>query len=85
MNLIYDTGSDWLVVESAKCSNCQSNYDPEASDFFVDIGGRNESKVYGSFMRVEGRTVQDQVCLKKREVCIDPFNFFLVTDQSGIP
>lgn len=91
---MFDTGSDWLVVESAICenpekivteNNCLSAYNPNFSANFVDLGEETETKVYGSFMRVEGRQVQDQVCLKKRDVCIDPFNFFLVTEQSGIP
>ena len=34
-NLIYDTGSDWVVVSSAQCSSCKGSeekYDPEASN-----------------------------------------------------
>ena len=34
-NLIYDTGSDWVVVASAQCSSCKGSeekYDPEASN-----------------------------------------------------
>ena len=25
MDVVYDTGSDWLVVEGATCSNCEGN------------------------------------------------------------
>ena len=25
MDMVYDTGSDWLVVEGATCSNCEGN------------------------------------------------------------
>ena len=60
-------------------------YNPNSSEYFAEFGGRNESKTYGSFIHIEGRTVQDQICLKKQDVCIEPFNFFLVTDQYGIP
>ena len=36
-------------------------------------------------MHVEGKTVQDQVCLKSFSLCMDPFDFFLITEQFGIP
>ena len=29
--------------------------------------------------------MKDQVCLQKTSRCIDPFTFFLVSDQHGIP
>jgi len=32
MDIVYDTGSDWLVVEGSECSNCEGNtYDIEPS------------------------------------------------------
>ena len=32
MDVVYDTGSDWLVVEGHECVNCQGNvYDPADS------------------------------------------------------
>ena len=84
--MIYDTGSDWLVVEGAECKKCKGQlYDPQASAFFEQVDGRTESKTYGSFMSVKGLTVKDQVCLIKKDVCIDPMYFFLVSDQTGIP
>ena len=51
-----------MVVESAGCKNCQGLdlYDPTQSSYFVDTsGGREEEKVYGSFMHVVGGTAQD--------------------------
>lgn len=36
MDVYYDTGSDWLVVEGDSCSNCEGNtYD---ITFSVEIG-----------------------------------------------
>jgi hypothetical protein len=33
MDVIYDTGSDWLVMEGKNCTNCDDNtYDPDTSD-----------------------------------------------------
>lgn len=32
MDVVYDTGSDWLVVEGNNCSSCEGNvYDPTDS------------------------------------------------------
>ena len=37
MDLVYDTGSDWLVVEGSDCSNCQGNtYNPRDSEGFPE-------------------------------------------------
>lgn len=36
-------------------------------------------------MHVKGKEVQDQVCLKSFSLCMDPLDFFLVTEQFGIP
>ena len=80
-NLIYDTGSDWVVVSSAQCSSCKGSeekYDPEASNNYLEVG-RTEDKTYGYSMSLKGRTVMDQVCLTKKDVCIDPLYFFLVS------
>jgi hypothetical protein len=32
MEVLFDTGSDWLVIYSSKCKNCNGNkYDPKTS------------------------------------------------------
>ena len=32
MDVVYDTGSDWLVIEGIECDNCQGNtFNPEVS------------------------------------------------------
>ena len=32
LNVVYDTGSDWLVIESSTCANCEGDkYDPSVS------------------------------------------------------
>ena len=36
-------------------------------------------------MHVKGTEVQDQVCLKSFSLCMDPLDFFLISDQFGIP
>jgi len=86
MKVIYDTGSDWLLIEGRGCENCKgSKYDPNTSSYYTEVDIRTQSKTYGSFMHVEGKEVQDQVCLKSFSLCMDPLDFFLITDQFGIP
>lgn len=84
--MIIDTGSDWLIVEGADCPKCNGNvYDPATSSYFEEVSYRKETKEYGSFIHIEGKEVKDLVCLGKNQLCIDPFKFFLLSDQFGIP
>lgn len=62
--LIYDTGSDWLVIESAECRSCWgSNYNSTASSSWeADAEPKMDSLMYGSAY-IEGMTGTDDVCL----------------------
>lgn len=86
--VIFDTGSDWLIVNGKGCKSCFGNlYDPSTSDYFVPpdaLKGRTKKR-YGTFVTVEGVIVKDQVCLSPRNVCVDPLEFFFVLDQVGMP
>jgi len=34
LDLVFDTGSDWLVVEGENCDGCEGNrYDPSTSSY----------------------------------------------------
>lgn len=36
MKLIYDTGSDWMVVEGRDCKDCMgARYDPNTSSYYT--------------------------------------------------
>ena len=60
MDLIYDTGSDWMTVEGRDCENCLgSRYDPNTSSYFVTTDLRTQEKTYGDFAHIEGKEVQD--------------------------
>ena len=81
MKLIYDTGSDWLVVEGINCPKCNGNkFDPSESTNFEQVSERKEEKKYGSFVHVTGSEVKDSICLEPFTNCVDPFKFFLVED-----
>ena len=39
LDVVYDTGSDWVVVEGETCGNCEGNtYDPESSTASNRVG-----------------------------------------------
>ena len=50
MDVVYDTGSDWLVVEGEACLNCEGNtYNPRQSEGDArKISTRSSTRKYGS-------------------------------------
>lgn len=85
IKVLFDTGSDWLVVEGRDCENCLgARYDPNTSTYFETVSQVSHSIEYGSFFSLRGKYVRDQVCLRSFSLCVDPFEFFLVEDQKGI-
>jgi hypothetical protein len=84
-NVLFDTGSDWLVLEGKDCKNCKDNkYDPNTSSYFQEGGGIEKYLSYGTFMSVTAKRVQDQVCLKSFSLCVEPVSFMLASEQNGI-
>ncbi len=55
MKVIYDTGSDWLIIEGVDCETCNGNkFDPAQSPYFEKVRERIEDKQYGSFIHIRG-------------------------------
>lgn len=85
--LIYDTGSDWLVVEGADCRSCWgSNYNATASTSWeADAEPKMDTLMYGSAY-IEGMTGTDDVCLDDAQSnCVNKQEIFLVDYQFGLP
>ncbi|MFO0002362.1 MAG: pepsin-like aspartyl protease [bacterium] len=63
-NVVFDTGSDWLVIESSKCKTCQGpqRYEVSQSRNFKQLGMEVSELYYGS-ATLAGYKVSDQVCL----------------------
>jgi len=75
MDVVFDTGSDWLVVEGFGCSNCQGN------TFNGDLSGTPKGnpvseRNYGS-ASLTGTEYTDKVCLYFSQ-CIPDFEYFLI-------
>ena len=68
VTLIFDTGSDWMTVESASCGNCHGiNFDSDSSETFKLVGDSASLREYGS-ATLKGIEVKDKVCLLKDKV-----------------
>ena len=84
LDVVYDTGSDWLVIESIECSNCQGNkYDPKYSN--GDPTAKTQAisqRNYGS-ASLNGYEFYDKVCIDLNH-CLESFEFFMITSQTGI-
>ena len=80
MDVVLDTGSDWLVVESHHCTNCEGNrYDVSSSR---QVGEEISSRIYGS-AQLEGIEYTDTVCFMLT-TCVANFEFFAIYNQTGI-
>jgi len=86
VQVIIDTGSDWLLIEGRECETCKENrYDPSTSSYFKFLNNRTDTKEYGNKFHIRGRQVEDQVCLGFDKACITPFTWYMITQQYGIP
>jgi hypothetical protein len=82
--MIFDTGSNWLWVNSIDCINCPAinvkfNYSSSAT--FKNTG-ESIRLLYGSG-GIRGQHVYDQVCLTQTE-CTKQFSFINVLEQQGL-
>ena len=60
MKLIYDTGSDLMLVEGRDCEDCLGNrYDPNTSSYFEYTSAKTNFRKYGNIIHVEGKYSQD--------------------------
>lgn len=86
LQLIYDTGSDWLVAAGMDCKECAGRvYDYNTSSYFTMINSRKAMKEYGTILHMDGQVVEDQICLNVRNYCVEPFQWFMFSHQYGLP
>lgn len=78
LDVVYDTGSDWVVIEGYECLECQGDkYDmvlsegvPQKVAFTLSV------REYGS-AKLEGYEYSDLVCLRA-DLCVNDFEYFLI-------
>jgi len=85
--LIYDTGSDWIVVESAACRSCfGDNFNSTTSTSWEAHEETRETELMYGSAYIEGVTGTDDVCLDSEQVyCVNKQEMFLIDWQMGIP
>jgi hypothetical protein len=80
MDVVYDTGSDWLVVFGKDCTNCNgTKYDPK---YGIPTTSAVSERHYGS-ASLTGREYRDRVCIDYR-TCAREFEYFSILTQTGL-
>jgi hypothetical protein len=85
LDVIYDTGSDWLAVDTDACKYCyQPVFNASQSTTFTNVTSSEASWLsYGSAY-LEGFNATDNVYLKYTDLGVTNFKFFGITYQEGI-
>ena len=80
MDVIFDTGSDWLVIEDTLCEECEGNTFNGRTG--TRIGARETERTYGNaWMR--GVEYENTICLLL-SACVANFEYFGIWEQEGI-
>lgn len=75
MNVVYDTGSDWLVIFGSDCANCNgTKFDNRDS---IPTTSRTSERLYGS-AALTGREYRNEVCVSFR-ACVREFEYFSIS------
>ena len=81
MQVIFDSASEWLLIESGECETCLGDkYYSESSAFFQVSSGEVVERKFGTIIHLSGVKAIDQVCLVAETVCVNPYAFFMITD-----
>jgi hypothetical protein len=81
LDVVYDTGSDWLAVEGSNCNNCEGDtFDGSISGIRKDP--ERTERNYGS-ASLTGHVYTDKVCIDGT-ACALNFEYFLIDSQKGV-
>ena len=87
LRVIWDTGSEWLVITSYLCETCSSWYDYDYSGeaSWTRLTTELDERNYGS-VSTQGFYATDTVCLgENSSACVEDFDIFMITWQEGMP
>ena len=80
MNVLFDTGSDWVVVEDVDCLTCEGNkYDARQGE---KISDEPTERAYGGVF-FEGYVYSDTICIQL-SACVQDFEYFAIAQQQGL-
>lgn len=91
MEVVYDTGSDWLTIAGTYCENCKGRkYHNKKSSLFSFLEDTQSVELeYGSSI-LNGLRARDRVCISNdaaieyNSICLDSFEFYLIEAQTGL-
>jgi hypothetical protein len=86
INVVWDTGSDWLVIASASdCEDCEvgDGYDYTDEESFIPVQNSNDDITYGSAY-VSGYKAYDLVCTTKDPNSCAEMKWFVMTYGYGL-
>jgi len=83
IDVVFDTGSDWLFAMGHTCTNCIANlkydYTDEASTTFTPIPDSDRTLTYLDGSNVSGFEAYDTVCMSSSAAsCSTGFQFMMV-------
>lgn len=72
--VVFDTGSAWLVMETTDCTACSGKYDTSTSTAYAETT-RAMSETYGDGTSITGVQASDDACVLSSSLCTSDFNF----------
>ena len=79
MDVIFDSSTDWLALESSKCQNCKGNTFDESKSSTARLADSQVTERRYNSIVVEGQELTDRICLASGfSSCIDSFKFYLI-------
>lgn len=83
MSVVFDTGSDWMVIQGSSCTNCEGTLF-NATKSGTLASSTLQVRTYGS-ANLTGYVYNDTFCLSKdMSSCILNFQYFSVVNQVGL-
>lgn len=85
MSMVWDTGSEWSVIQGYTCDSCHLTYDysGQVGNSFTVVDSKLTSINYGS-AKTKGFKAMDTICLQRNpSTCVNNESIFVVTEQRG--
>ena len=80
MDVVFDTGSDWLSIHGTECEDCDGDkFDSYGSGTRVSVD--EVERIYQGTL-LKGNEFRDKVCLSAGQ-CVNNFRYFLIEKQQG--
>lgn len=85
LEVIYDTGSDWMAIEAKECETCLNNtYDADESITYERVNATLGERRYGSAV-LNGYESRETAALDNYGIVeVERFRFFEIVQQTGL-